>query len=204
MLIDLSHQLNNQTAIFPGDPELSLVKISDFQVNGFSNFQLKCGMHIGTHIDGKAHLTESTEEIGNTDINLFYGEALLLNYENQELIDTKEQLFQNNLSGRIILIYTNFDKHWGKQEYFINHPVLSEQFVNHLIKNKIKMVGIDFPSPDKAPYEIHKRLLRNGIHILENLTNLDKLVDRKNIKLMAFPLRISADSSPVRAVAQCD
>ncbi len=204
MLIDLSHHLNSQTVSFPDDPKLSLAKISDFENNGFTNFQITSGMHIGTHIDGKAHLTNSTDEIGNADINLFCGDTILLNFKNQELIDINEKLLEMNIFEKIILIYTDFDRNWGKQEYFLNHPILSSKFVNHLIKNKIKMVGIDFPSPDKAPYNIHKQLLENGIFILENLTNLDKLVDKKNIQLMAFPLKIAADSSPVRAIAQCN
>lgn len=204
MLIDLSHKLDNQVISFPGDPPIQITQIADFERNGYSNYILNTGMHVGTHIDGLSHMTSSAEKIGNAQIECFYGEAILLNYNDVEIIDITENLRLLDLTDKIVLIYTNSDKLWGSQEYFINHPVLTLKLAKYLIKNKVKLIGIDFPSPDKAPYHIHKLLLKNGVYILENLTRLNHLANKKKIHLMAFPLNISSDSSPVRAIAQVE
>jgi kynurenine formamidase len=64
------------------------------------------------------------------------------------------------------------------------------------------MVGMDMPSPDKYPFEIHKLLFDNGIYIIENLMNLDKLLGIKKFEVIALPLKIKADSSIARVVAK--
>jgi len=43
------------------------------------------------------------------------------------------------------------------------------------VEKKIKLLGMDLPSPDKYPFRIHKKLLENNILIIENLTNLSEL-----------------------------
>ena len=69
------------------------------------------------------------------------------------------------------------------------------------IENNIKMIGFDMPSPDRFPFESHKMLLKNEIFILENLCNIEKLLNAKEFKIAAFPLKIEAEGSLVRAVA---
>ena len=63
------------------------------------------------------------------------------------------------------------------------------------------MIGFDMPSPDRFPFESHKMLLKNEIFILENLCNIEKLLNAKEFKIAAFPLKIEAEGSLVRAVA---
>lgn len=60
------------------------------------------------------------------------------------------------------------------------------------------------PAPDYPPFTFHKALLSNDIFVLENLTNLGSLLDKPNFEVMAFPLKISAEASFVRAVCQID
>ena len=71
-----------------------------------------------------------------------------------------------------------------------------------LVKQKVKIIGLDWPSPDHHPYPIHEILLKNNILILENLTNLDQLLNETDLEVFAFPLKIEADSSPVRVIAR--
>ena len=71
-----------------------------------------------------------------------------------------------------------------------------------LLSKKVKMLGIDMPSPDRFPFEVHKFLFKNRIFILENLTNLDRLIGVKEFEIIAFPVKIKADSSMTRAVAR--
>jgi len=101
---------------------------------------------------------------------------------------------------QIVLFHSGMDRKFGEEEYFYNHPVFEEDLINFLVKQKVKLIGIDWFSPDKEPYPFHKILLENNILILENLTNLKTLIGH-DFEIFAFPLKIKADSSIVRAVA---
>ena len=101
---------------------------------------------------------------------------------------------------RSFLFYSGLDKHFGDRDYFLNYPVFGEDLVNYLAGQKVKMIGIDWTSPDKEPYPMHEILLKNDILIMENLTNLDLLLNQE-FEIFAFPLKIKADSSLIRAVA---
>jgi hypothetical protein len=64
------------------------------------------------------------------------------------------------------------------------------------------MLGMDTPSPDRAPYQVHQSLLSAGIYIIENLTNLNKLTGEKYFEIISLPLKIKANSSPARVLAR--
>lgn len=61
---------------------------------------------------------------------------------------------------------------------------------------------MDLPSPDRSPFTAHRMFLNEGVLILENPTNLGALLDVEQFEVMAFPLKIKTDSSPLRVVAR--
>lgn len=105
-------------------------------------------------------------------------------------------------SGDILLVHTSWSECYNSPSYFENYPVLTAELANYLVEKGVKMIGLDTPSPDKAPYEIHKILLKNEILIIENLTNLDQIPNIPSFELMAFPLKLEADSAPARVIAK--
>ncbi|HHX11699.1 MAG TPA: cyclase family protein, partial [Clostridiales bacterium] len=117
------------------------------------------------------------------------------------IIDFKEEYSNLVKEDDIVLLYTDYSKFYGSEEYYRKHPIISEELAKFLIHKKIKMIGIDMPSPDRYPFEIHKRLFENDILIIENLTNLAELLDADDFEVFAFPLKIQAEASMVRAVA---
>jgi arylformamidase len=65
----------------------------------------------------------------------------------------------------------------------------------------VHLVGVDFPSVDRAPFLTHVALLSHNVLILENLTNLSE-IRAGSFRLVAIPLKITGrDGSPVRAIA---
>ena len=204
LYFDLSHTISDQMPCYPGDLQVTLKQQAFYQIDGHNNFALSTGMHSGTHLDGLMHLTESLTRIAELPIELFAGKGLLVNVCGQSEIDLPESAFDALSTGSIVLFYTGFDQFFGKEEYYNTYPSISEATARHLVKKGVKMIGMDFPSPDYAPYNIHKILLGNNILILENLTNLASLLPYREFELLAFPLKIEADSSPVRVVARID
>ena len=200
--IDLSHTVTNDMPCYDGDPQVSLQQVSSVAAEGYSNFVLSTGMHSGTHLDGPMHLTSSIKRIAEIPLEQFTGPGFLVNVVGQKIIDLHDSDFEHIIPGSIVLFYTGFDLCYNQKEYFSSYPVLSEETALLLVKKKVKMIGIDSPSPDYAPFNIHSILLSNDILIIENLTNLSSLLQYRDFEILAFPLKIRADSSPVRVAAR--
>ncbi len=200
--IDLTQPISHEMPCYPGDQAVSLQQIAFREQEGHSNFLLSTGMHSGTHLDGPMHLTSSLTRIAELPVDAFAGPGLLLNVVGQKIIDVPESSFGHLKSGSIVLFYTGFDLYFGQKAYYLSYPFISENTAHLLVKKKVKMVGVDFPSVDYEPFKIHDILLNNNILILENLTNLSALLPYRDFELLAFPLKIRADSSPVRVVAR--
>ena len=202
LYLDLSHEISHEMPVYPGDIPVSLLQQASIQVEGHTNFQLSTGMHSGTHLDGPMHLTNSLTRMADIPLEQFAGKGFLVNVAGQSVIDPPESVFEALLPGAIVLFYTGFDQYFGQEPYYHSYPVFSEATAHLLVKKKVRMVGMDTPSPDYSPFGIHEILLGNQILILENLTNLSALLPYREFELLAFPLKIKADSSPVRVVAR--
>lgn len=200
--IDLTHPVTHDMPCYDSDPKVSLHQISSVPRDGYSNFVFSTGMHSGTHLDGPMHLTSSVSLIAEIPLEQFTGPGYLVNVAGQKIIDLGDSEFDHLVPGSVILFYTGFDRFYNQKEYFSFYPVLSERTALALVNKKVKMIGMDSPSPDYAPYQIHSILLTSGILIIENLTNLSSLLPYHEFEIFAFPLKISADSSPVRVAAR--
>ena len=191
--VDLSYDIKSQMPVYPGDMELHSNKENDYEKDGFNLYSFFTSMHVGTHIDAPMHMSKNKKFISEYSIDKFIDKV--------KVIGVKEEYYRNIKENDIVLLFTGWDSFYGKKEYYTNHPVINEEFAELLIKKKIKMLGIDMPSPDNGEFKIHKKLFENDIFILENLTNLNKLLYSEEIQIFAQPLKIQGEASLVRAIA---
>lgn len=201
-LIDLSHPIDAQTPTYPGDSRVKLLKTKFFTKDGFTNFQLETGMHSGTHLDGPMHLTEQIKYISEIPLESFHGEGCILDVRGEPVIGMKDQYRSQIKEGSIVLFYTGWDQKYGSLEYFTGQPEIDPELAEFIISQKTKIIGMDLASPDRSPFKVHRMLLNEGVLILENLTNLAALLEAERFEVMAFPLKIKADSSLLRVVAK--
>jgi len=199
-VIDLTHKFTASIPVHSCDEPASITKIRNLADNKYNDWKLSTGMHVGTHIDGPGHLTNSSMVMSDISIDKFVGEGCLIDARNKSIdIELLKGIHLNE--NFIVLILTGFDKKFGTEEYFTKYPVLTPEFVQELARHKVKMVGLDFFSPDHYPFEVHKLLFENNILIIENLTNLESLVGVKKSTVVALPLKIATDSSLARVIA---
>lgn len=199
-VIDLTHTFTSAMPVHAYDEPATIEKIRILKDNHYNDWRLCSGMHVGTHIDGPGHLTNSTTVLSSIPADRFIGKGCIIDARNK-IID---KTLLNNVTiepNSIMLICTGTDKKFGTKDYFEHHPVLSKDFAEELIKHKIKMIGIDFFSPDHYPFEIHKIFFAHNILIIENLTNLEKLIGIKDFTVVALPLKTETDSALARVVA---
>jgi kynurenine formamidase len=201
-LIDISQILNNETPIYPGDYNLSLTKSKTLEEDCYTSYILSSSLHTGTHIDIPMHLVNDDRLISDFALENFIGKGVLLDVRGEKTISMKPCYKEMIKEGNIVLLYTSFDQHYKTEEYFTEHPVVSAELGNFLISKKIKVLGMDMPSPDYPPFTFHKALLSNDIFILENLTNLQELVGISDFEVITLPLKLSAEASLVRAICR--
>ncbi|WP_088105870.1 cyclase family protein [Halalkalibacter urbisdiaboli] len=202
MYIDLTQLIKDGMPVYPGDSESKLVQSSFLEKDFYTNHELTINMHTGTHIDGPMHLTDTNVYINEFPLDTFIGEGCLLNVTGEKSIDYKEVYEQQIKEKQIVILYTGHSKYFGQEKYYNEYPVLTKAFADLLVRKQVKMVGMDTPSPDQYPFDIHKLFFRNQILIIENLTNVAKLENAKSFEIMALPLHIQSDSSIARVVAR--
>lgn len=200
--IDLSHNIVNAMPVHPYDDSVKLYQDKFLKTNKYNNYRLEIGMHAGTHIDTPMHLTNKQIFIDEIDLDSFIGKGCLLDVRNENVIAYKEEYSDMVSENDIVLLYTNHSDKYGTEEYYTKHPIIDKELADFFIEKKIKMLGIDLPSPDRYPFEIHKMLFNHNILIIENMTNLSELLHIKRFEIIAFPLKIRAEASMVRVVAK--
>lgn len=199
-IIDLTHPLDNSTPTHPLDEKLSLEKYKTLEADHYNDWRICASMHVGTHIDGPGHLTDSKELLSDRPIGSFIGKGYLIDARNKNIDVSLLDNFPDE-KDLVVLIMTGCDRDFNSPHYFTNHPVIQPDFAEALVKQSVKMVGIDFFSPDRYPFPIHKLFFTHHILLIENLTNLEKLVNIKDFLVVALPLKTKTDSSLARVIA---
>jgi kynurenine formamidase len=202
--IDLSWDIFDNMAVYPSDNPVKLHQDKFLEKDGYNYFQLEIGLHAGTHIDTPMHMLNDKTFISGVPLDRFTGKGCLLDVRGERVIGFKQEYSNIINSNDIVILFTGYRDGYGTEEYFLNHPVVGEDLADFFVEKKIKMLGMDLPSPDRYPFGIHKKLLKNNILLIENLTNLAELVNVKSFTIYAFPLKIRADASIARVVACID
>lgn len=198
MIFDLSHTIENAIPSYPGDPKTELLSLKNFNADGYRLTRLMCGMHTGTHIDMPSHLTSDSHTTADFPIPYFCGTARIY---------TPDDDLSNLPENDIVIWKTGWEHLFGTDRYFSEHPSLPRPVCDRLIRQNVRLLALDLPSPDTAPYTLHKKLSGAGIFIVENLCGLDPLyhaVGNRPFHFFAVPLKIAAEASPVRAFAVTD
>ena len=199
--IDLTHTIVNNLPSHPLDIKTQLTPTATYKQDGVACESLHGSVHMGTHIDAPGHFVENGKKITDFPLTTFISEAICIDASNTKIIDKNLVATIPLHKNTTVIFYTGWDKNLYQPNYFYDHPVISEECALHLVERGIKMIGVDFPSVDQAPYTIHKIFLSNDILIIENMTNL-KTVINKQFTLIALPLKVDAYGAPARIIAE--
>lgn len=201
MYIDLTQNFRADMPVYPGDPKPELKQIATIETDSFTDHEIKTGMHVGTHMDAPLHMIANGKKISEIAPEKFFGPGKLIDARGQASIG-EELLTQTQIeAGDIVLVLTGFGEKFQSGEYYEKHPELTAGFAAKLAGLGVKMVGLDTPSPDRPPFAVHKILLNQEILILENLTNLEQLVNKK-FEIIALPAKWETDAASARVIAK--
>lgn len=198
--IDLTQTFDNNMPVFPGDAEPEFVKNTD--VDGIVHFNLTTGMHVGTHLDAPMHMISGGKLISDYPPEKFFGRGVVIDARGKSSADENLLAGADIRPGDMVLVCFGWGGKFRDADYYSNHPVLAENFAKKLVDLKVFLVGTDTPSPDRAPYKVHKILLPRDILILENLLNLEQLIGQANFEVIALPAKFQTEAAPCRVIAR--
>ena len=201
-LIDLTHTFTCDMPVYPGDPPAGLEPIATIAKDGFNDCCVRGGLHVGTHMDAPLHMIEGGAPLSDIPLRQFFGRGRLIDARGYKAV-TADLLDGVELAkGDIVLVMTDWSKHFRLADYYENFPEIDLAFAERLVATGISIMGLDTPSPDKSPYPVHKILLSQNVLIIENLNGLEALADVGSFDVSAAPAKFHGDAAPVRVVAQ--
>jgi len=200
--IDLTHTFVADMPVYPGDPIPELVQVARLDKDGYTDYQVKTGLHVGTHLDAPLHMLAGGKKISDFPTDKFFGRGCLIDAREMAQIGAGLLAKSAAKKDNILLILTGCAQKYGQPEYYERYPEIDEDFARRAMALGIKMIGLDSPSPDRPPFPIHKLLLGQEILILENLTNLESLLGVSDFEILALPIKLQADAAPARVVAK--
>jgi len=213
-IIDLTHAIHTDMPQFISARPFTYIETRRHEVGKNSIGSTLCIFvdHIGTHIDAPLHFDPSGKPISEMPLEVMHSTGILLDFTHkdpntsikpEEVKIYFEKLKLKPRKGFSILFYTGASKKWGSPSYFEHIVEINPQTVRWLYSCGVVVYGIDALSVDIdfVNYPTHSLLLEFEHYIIENLTNLDKLLD-PTFELFIFPIKLlGATAAPVRAVA---
>jgi len=213
-LVDLSHRIVEGMTTYKGFPGPHICDFwtreqsADFYDDG-SSFQIgriDLIANTGTYLDTPFHRFEDGADLAAVELEQLAdlpGIIVRQPWENGPMVDAKR--FEGlDIEGKAVLVHTGWDRHWGTDAYFDDHPFLTADAAQLLVNRGAKLVGIDSHNIDDTRTKsrpVHSTLLADGILICEHMTNLGALPN-EGFTFTAAPPRIEGMGTfPVRAFA---
>jgi kynurenine formamidase len=162
----------------------------------------------GTYIDAPFHRYAEGIDLSGLEMASIANLDGIVFRATQGMRSIDKDVFENhNVAGKAVLIHTGWDRHWGTDTYFENHPFLTRDAAEYLKSTGAALVGIDSLNIDDTAdgaRPAHSILLKADIPIVEHMCNLDALPE-SGFKFFAVPAPVKGMGSfPVRAFALKD
>ena len=206
MIYDLTLTIRNEMAVWPGDPQVHLERISKIEEGSNANVsRMDLSVHTGTHLDAPVHFIPGAKSIETLPLELLMGPAQVVQLPDQvDLITAREVEQAGILPGVVRVLFKTRNSYYWQTEnlpFQTGFVAVSADGAEALVRMGIRLVGIDYLSiaPFKNSRPTHEVLLKNGIVIAEGL-NLNQ-VQPGMYTLICLPLKLGgSDGSPARVV----
>jgi kynurenine formamidase len=213
-VVDLSHTITEGMVTYKGLPGPHICDFisreqSAANYDGGETFQIgRIDMvaNTGTYVDVPSHRFADGADLSELGVEAFVelpGVVIRQPFESGLAVDLAA--FEGlDVPGHAVLVATGWDRHWGQDSYYHDHPFVTAKAAEWLIAEGAALVGIDSHNIDDTRVRtrpVHTALLRAGIIICEHMTNLGALPDN-GFRFTAAPPKVKGMGTfPVRAYA---
>lgn len=179
--------------------------------------QIKVSCHSFTHVDARRHYFLDGDTIEATPLDALVGDAAVVDLMDVGANEAIEPGKLAERSGHVaagdkVILKTGWHRHrdFNTREFWLDAPYLTGESAQWLLDRGISAICYDFPQdyvirllldgierpvPEHVTHDI---LLRNGVHMVEYLTNT-AAISQSRVFLSAAPLKIpDADGAPAR------
>jgi kynurenine formamidase len=218
-VVDLSHALEEGMPVWPTLSRFfKTLWCAIHYGDEATAHQLLLNEHTGTHVDAPAHYLPPGHRhhrwVDEVPPEQWMGRACLIGCEGLEprgAVSADDVFAWESRHGPIergdIAVFEfGWWRKWAMRPddvaFLTDWPGLGPDCVELLLERGVKAVGVDTLSPDvfgDSASPVHRALLGEGVVIVENLSNLDRVPSV--FYLLALPLKVKGGSgAPCRAV----
>ena len=211
--IDLTWPLSPAVPRIASFPPPRIERIASIPERPLNITELQMIVHTGTHVDSPRHFYNDGPAFQDIALERLMGAGVVWRmdvplYGVIEPVDL-ERMRPRLEPGDILAIDTGAAARVGTPDYD-RHASLSVAAAEWLVQQKVKLVAVDMPTPDVAIdrrpagfiWPVHRALLRDGVLIAEQVTNLGSLAGGR-AEFMFCPLNIAdCDGAPARVLAR--
>lgn len=211
--IDLSCIITEDLSRSPAFPKPSIQRIAAIPNSPANITDLHMVCHHGTHVDAPRHFFNDAPAFHEIPLERLYGPGVVwkLNVPPFGLIyaDDFERARPIAQEGDIIVIDTGWWRKCNTPDYE-THPSLDKSAAMWLVDHKIKLIGVDFSTPDLVAhlrpvdfeFPVHHILLSQGVLVAEHMTNLESLSNQR-VEFFFGAINIfDSDGGPSRVLAR--
>ena len=223
-VIDLSQTVEPGIPMPVGVPGPQFEVFRSQQKGDVANVELlKMSTHAGTHCDAPFHFFSQLGHVDELPPECLMGPAVVVDMTHKQgSIPIEAQDFQKWEAERgetirasdAVLLHTGHSRNWklgdaASAYWERGWPYLAPGAVDYLTSKRIRAIGVESFDPDwvdlrdlsSAQFPAHRPFLAQGILVIENLANLDKIPGTR-CQIIALPLKLKGCSaSPMRVVA---
>ena len=209
-IVDLTHPLWDEMAVYPGLPQPSFPPIARVADDGYAMTEYHLVNHIGTHIDAPAHQILDGATLDEIPLERLVTHAVTIDVSDlprgavgRDVLEPRASAVQR---GDFVFLYADNAKNYGDDAYWTGWVFPDADAARMLIDLGISGIGFDGPScdpVDTTTFDLHRVWLGAGRLILENLTNLGELPERCRVVVAPIKVRDS-NGGPTRVFALLD
>jgi kynurenine formamidase len=168
--IDLSHPLRDGLPSFPSDPKLSIAPHATIAKDRCNVTRVTMGTHQGTHLDAMFHFVADGKTLDQMPLEWFYGPARLLRIPKA----AREEITLDDFSkhealltpGARIIFETGWHREFGTERFFTDFPSMTQGAARYLASRKLRLIGMDTPTPSRDYFEVHHTLLAHDVEMV--------------------------------------
>jgi kynurenine formamidase len=195
-VVDLSHVIDPQIPLWPGDPPITFETVARLDRDGYQLRRFCMGEHSATHINAPSSFHEGAASVDRIPIGCLVAPAVVMDVQREAdgdpdyVLGVKDLCAWESHHGRVpantmVLLNTGWFRRWSDPVTFLGQdalgrchlPAFGVAAVRMLLNEReVAGVGIDTHGVDEdSAYEVNRQVLARGGVVLENLTNLDQL-----------------------------
>ena len=200
-IYDITRTITADVAEWPGDTPFAQKWVSRMERGDSVNVTaLTLSPHTGTHADAPLHYNTAGLPIGEVPLDVYIGRATVVEIDTTAAV-MPAHLAAVDLRNVVRLLIKTAASLRPTERWDEEFAYLAPETAALLGESGVRLFGTDAPSVDpmhSKTLAAHHTLDRHNVYILESLALAD--VPPGDYELIALPLKLTVDGSPIRAV----